>query len=59
MYEKQTKTAEYLGISTRQYRRLEKETPESVIQFFLLAKHFKKSIDYLLQQSDDGSLSGA
>ena len=56
--EKQAATAKFLGISTRQYRRLEKETPESVLQFYLLAKHFKKTIDALLEQDEDGTPLG-
>jgi len=50
---KQTEAAKHLGITVRQYQRLESKTPKSVVQFYKLARLFDTTIDYLLEQEND------
>ena len=47
---KQQESAKLLDITTRQYQRLESQTPKSVIQFQKLAKLYGTTIDDLLEQ---------
>jgi transcriptional regulator with XRE-family HTH domain len=53
--ETQELTAERIGVTARGYRGIENgESKPSYRNAKALEKHFKKTIDYLLEQNDDG-----
>jgi DNA-binding XRE family transcriptional regulator len=60
LFKTQKQIANALGITERQYQRIETGSSDGSIKLWKqLSLTFKKSIDYLLAQSDDGSPPGA
>jgi transcriptional regulator with XRE-family HTH domain len=54
--ESQWQTAQGIGVTERAYRKIENgECLPSYKSIKGIEQHFKKSIDYLLEQSDDGN----